>query len=240
VSRSIARILMVVLLVLAQASICLAAAAKVSRLQGFASIDRRNKVVGATVVVRNQDESGKLYLTSSGERGSFRVDNLPDGQYRVDLSRAGFEPMTKDDVTLRYPYRAIVEVTMLPTEAGPPAVATAPSAAAPRALRVGGRAHRLSGDPIAEAQLRLIRADGSLDPHAVRSDVEGRFEIEGLVAGEWRLEIRAVGLLPIFRTLGLADDTELVVGMVEQPADYTPTPLELMPAEVPIAPAGLR
>jgi len=212
---------------------------RTSRLEGFASIDRRHKVVGATVLIERDGDLSTRWLTSTAEHGAFGVDGLPDGRYRVELTRYGLAPVVKDDVTLRFPYRAIVEVTMQ-EEAAPaaPGAPPIPSPAAGDTLVLAGRVMDGAGAPVPETPLRLLRVDGTLDPRVTRSGLDGRFALDGLVAGAWRVEIRGVGFLPIVRTMELEADTELRVRLARQPADYHPTPLELMPAEHPVPPRG--
>ena len=50
--------------------------------------------------------------------------------------------------------------------------------------------------------------------------------------------MRGVGYLPLWSVLDLTDDATLDVSLVRQPATYNPVPLELMPPEKPIPPAG--
>ena len=57
--------------------------------------------------------------------------------------------------------------------------------------------------------------------------------------GGWRIEARGIGFLPIRIDVHFEDDVELKITMVQQPAEYDPSPLELMPREEPLAPADM-
>ena len=60
-----------------------------SRLQGAALLGRNRHVVGATVLIRRSDETSRFFVTASDSKGRFRVDGLPDGDYRVEVRREG-------------------------------------------------------------------------------------------------------------------------------------------------------
>jgi len=48
------------------------------------------------------------------ESGAFHVDGLPEATYTVEFRRDGLETVRKQGVTLRFPFRGIVEVVMKP------------------------------------------------------------------------------------------------------------------------------
>lgn len=214
-----------------------AAPERLSRLQGELSLDRRNKVAGVTVLVRPQDDDALLYLTSSGERGVFRVDGLVDGDYELQLSREGYVTVNKRDVTVRFPFRAVVEITM---EQG--AIATASPSASAQAgggtASLQGRVTDWAGQPLSGIRLRLVRPDGTEDPRFFRTGPDGAYSMDSVSAGPWKLEVQGVGFLPLRQRFDLARDTRLQVIMVPQPAGYTPSPLDLMPAEEVLPPPG--
>ena len=93
---------------------------------------------------------------------------------------------------------------------------------------------------MADVTLRFVRADGTVDPRRVRTDGDGVFELPELPGGLWRLEVLGVGYLPLRTRLELDGDTELSVVLVEQPVNYDPSPLDLMPPEQPLVPEVFR
>jgi hypothetical protein len=216
-------------------------APRLSQLQGQASIDRRTDVIGATVIVRPQADRAKLYLTSSGEDGEFRIDDLPDGEYSILLTREGFEPVFKNGVELRFPFRAVVELTMTPggSEAQIEQTAAESSGAATTAqVTVLGRILERGTGPLEEVRVRFTNPAGKQDPRSLRTRDDGSFEMADLVPGAWRVEILGVGFLPLRQVVDLRENTELTIYLVRQPAGYEPSPLELMPPEQPIPPDG--
>jgi hypothetical protein len=216
------------------------ARARMSRLQGRAFVDRNKDVIGATVVVRPHDDPSKVFLTSTGDRGGFRVDGLPDGEYNIRLEREGFATLSKEQVSLRFPFRAVVEVKM--DEANPSGLPQAQPAvhqSGAEDLSVQGRVLELGEGPLGEIYMRFIRSDGQQDPRYLRSAEDGGFETNGLMQGRWRLFIQGVGYLPLRTEVELDGDTELFVYLVQQPADYEPSPMELMLPEQPLPPRGL-
>jgi hypothetical protein len=216
------------------------AAERVSQLRGRAYLGRNAPVVGATVLVQSEDRSSALFLTSSDEDGVFRVDGLADGSYRVQVEREGLQPETKEGVSLKFPFRAVVELQMSPL-AVPPAggrdlVPDATGDGEPLSLR--GRVLESGAGPLGDVQLRFVRLDGREDPQTFRSARDGTFELQPAGAGLWRVEVSGVGYLSQRMALPLHGSAFLTLILVRQPADYDPTPLELMPPEQPIPPAG--
>jgi hypothetical protein len=215
---------------------------RATRLQGAASLGRNRPVVGATVLVRATDESSRFHVTATDVRGRFRVDGLPDGTYRVEIRREGLGTVIKEGVVLRFPSRAVIEVTMSPTDSPPPATPVAAvSIDDARRLAVRGRVvERDGGAVLPEVALRFARPDGLADPVVARTGADGGFSVEELPEGGWRLESRVVGFLPLWASLSFEESTELVISLVAQPAGYEPSPLELMPPEQPIPPVRPR
>ena len=216
---------------------------RLSRLQGSASLGRNRHVVGATVLVREGTQTSHVYVTASDSKGRFRVDGLPDGDYRVEIRREGLRSVVKEDVRLRFPSRAVLEVTMEPSATASAPIPAPPGGASldevPR-VSIHGEMLERGGGPMAEVALRFVRADGRADPIVVHSDRKGAFELPELPVGPWRLETRVVGFLPIWVTAEVREDMRLTVSMVRQPAGYEPSPLELMPAEQLIPPVRFQ
>jgi hypothetical protein len=155
----------------------------------------------------------------------------------VRISREGYTSKVKDGIVLKFPFRAVVEITMEPGTANLAAAGDAPSAGvAPVVVR--GSVKSSEGDGVGEAWVRVVRQDGSVDPVDLRTPVDGGFAFEGLAAGEWRLEIIAIGYLPLRQRLMVGTDTELTVQLIRQPPDYEPSPIDLLPPEVPVIPEG--
>jgi hypothetical protein len=213
---------------------------RLTQLGGRAYLGRNAPVVGATVLVRPEGRPGEAYLTSTDEHGVFRVDGLPDGSYSVRVEREGLAARAKDDVPVKFPFRAVVELEMSPLEAASaePAAATPAAMPAEEPLQLRGQVVEAGAGPVGEVRLRFVRPDGLEDPRILRSRPDGTFEIEGAGPGVWRVEASGVGYLSQRIALDLRGTSLLKVILVRQPADYHPTPLELMPPEQPIPPQG--
>jgi hypothetical protein len=216
---------------------------RLTRLQGSASVGRNRQVVGATVLVRRADDTSRVIVTASDSKGRFRVDGLTDGDYRVEIRREGLRPVVKEDVGLRFPSRAVIEVMMEPIDTAPdpaPLPVEGQSLAGLPRVTVRGEVVERDGDALADVALRFVRTDGRADPILVRTVDDGSFELAELPAGRWRLDTRIVGFLPIWVATDFTEDMRLTVSMVPQPAGYQPSPLELMPLEQPLPPARFR
>jgi len=204
-------------------------------LLGHARTGRNRWVTGATVLVTPSSGEPRIYVTATDEKGSYFFETLPEGLYDVTITKGGLAPVTKSAVELRFPFRAVVEVVMEPsvTPAGPAAAEPPDSEAA---TSLDGTIRARAGQPLDEVRIRLIRADGSVDPRDGMTGAEGQFAMPGLQAGDWRLEILGAGFLPIRVPVTLTGGATLTALLVEQPASYEPPPLDLMPPEMPIPP----
>ena len=209
---------------------------KLSKLQGRARESRTRDVVGAMVLVQRPSDPSVIYLTTSGGDGKFSVDRLPDGDYTVRLNREGYTSEVKTGIQLKYPFRAVVEVTMEPGQADLGAAGDPASGKAE--IDLAGLVRAEDGTGLGEISVRIVRQDGSVDPLTLRTPEDGAFRFDGLPPGEWRVEIVGIGYLPVNQRLMLNGDSAIAVQLVKQPADYVPSPLELMPPEAPIAPEG--
>jgi hypothetical protein len=205
-----------------------------NEFHGTVSLGRNRPVVGATVLVMHESDATRTVVTVTDARGAFKLAGLPDGRYRVLVTRDGLAPVIKSGVEMRFPFRALLEIPMQP---GAAEVAGASSPAAPGEVSLSGRVVDRHGRPIGDAVLEL-RPVAPSDPRRELTTGEGRVEIGQVPAGRWRLELRAVGFLTLRTVLDLGASTTLEAVMVEQPPDYVPGPLDLMPPELPIPPAG--
>ena len=215
-----------------------AAKAKWTRLVGNTRMGRRDWVAGVTVLVTPEWNDPKLYVTSTDERGTFRLDQLEEGKYEVQFLKYGLATIRKSEVELEFPFQAVVEVVMEDaTGPAPPVIVSARgSADSTEMASLQGLMVDRDGDPLPEVRVRMIKADGTVDPVFVMSDETGMFEIESLAPGLWNLEIRGAGYLPVRAPASLFGETGLRAILVPQPATYEPQPLDLMPPEEPIPP----
>ncbi len=215
------------------------AAGRATRLQGMAYLDRRRRVVGASVLVVPEGKPDRAYLTSTDGKGQFRLDAIPDGEYRVEIRRDGFRPVTKNNVSLRFPFRAVVEVPMEEGATAPANRQVPASVGSGGGAAISGRVLDPSGLPMSEVPVRLVRGDALSDPRTVQSDRDGRFEVPDLRPGAWQVSVLGLGYLPLRVELDLGGKVELVSVLIPQPADYRPSPIDLLPPERLIPPAVL-
>ncbi len=211
---------------------------RVALLQGTAILARNRPVAGATVLVRATSRVGDLYLTSTDAKGAFRLDDVPDGAYDVEFLRDGLLPIRKDKVDVRSPFRSIVEVTMKTSTGTAPAAARAggTAAQAPGSLKLHGSVGGRDGRPMSDVPIRLVRRDAAMDPREARTGPDGLFEVDGLAPGEFTLESRGLGVLPVRADLRLDASARIRLVLVPQPTLYEPSPVDLAPPEEPIPP----
>ena len=136
----------------------------------------------------------------------------------------------------------------MPGSTGAPKAPAAPAAPRPESdaagspateggVRVEGAATDLDGKPLRDVRLRFMRGGAkNEDPRALRSDAAGRFVLEGMTPGTWKVEAEGAGYLPIRLDVPFKADTGLKVVMVRQSATHVPQPLDLLPVEKAIPP----
>ena len=213
------------------------AAPRLSRIQGTVVLSRRNPVVGATVLLTALDPPRRVWVTSTDDRGEFRMDALPEGSYRLEARRPDLASVIRDRLPLHPPFRAVVELTMHPVEGGAtPDTTAAPGPDAAAGLHVTGHTVDRAGTPIPDARLKWVDAAGRRDPANLQSGEDGSFALQGLPPGTWRLEVMGVGFLPVRVDLPVAEDTAVTAVLVKQSAGHEPLPLDLIPPEEAIPP----
>ena len=208
---------------------------KLARLEGTASLDRHRPVVGAAVLASASGDRPLLWLTSTDDKGLFYFERLPEGTYRVELKREGYSPVVKEGVAVRFPYRAVVEVRLVPDAAAKAPASRAEGQAGNR-VRLSGAVGVRGAGPLGEARVRLVRADGTEDPRSTLTLPDGSFELGDVPAGAWRIEVLGAGYLPARVNVELAQDARLTAILVQQPANYVAPALDLLSQEEPIPP----
>jgi hypothetical protein len=93
------------------------AAAPSGQVRGTISYGRNSPAAGAIVIVRPEGAASPVRLATTGTSGTFAFDGLADGTYRVEVRRDGSVPIVKSGIKVRAPFRAVVEVLLLPGEA---------------------------------------------------------------------------------------------------------------------------
>jgi hypothetical protein len=203
-------------------------------VQGTVILKRHVPVVGAAVVIRAEGPGDAIDVTSTDSKGAFRVEGVPDGSYRLEILREGFKTVVKDSVVVRAPFRAVVEIVMEP-DASPASEPAQSGATAGAPIRVTGSAIAHDNGTKADVRVRLARS-GADEPRTVLTDPDGKFTIDGLTAGYFRLEVLGAGYIPIRVGVDLRADSRITATLVPQPPNYAPAPADLLPPEEPIPP----
>jgi hypothetical protein len=214
------------------------AKAKWTRLVGNARKGRRDWVPGVTVLVLPEWGLPKVFVTSTDEKGTFRLDQLEEGRYAVRFLKYGLVSIEKNEVELEFPFQAVVEVVMEDSDGpSPPVLMTARGTIdATEKATVRGTTVDRKGEPLAEVRVRMLKADGTVDPVFALTDENGEFEFPEIDPGMWDFEIYGAGYLPVRAPASWYGEMELRAVLVTQPATYEPQPLDLMPPEEPIPP----
>ena len=143
-------------------------AAPSAQIQGMVSLGRNRPVVGAVVLVRSEADPGPIWVTASDQGGRFRIEELPDGPYRVVIRRDGLVPFEQTGLLLKAPFRGIVEAVLELAKGPLPEPDAVRAAAGGKMLHLAGTVLGPDGSSAVGATMRLVRDDGSLDPREVR------------------------------------------------------------------------
>ncbi len=216
-------------------------AVKTTRIQGSVIEGLKQGVAGVLVRIRPEDAEQPIWLTATNRHGRFKIESVPDGDYRVDLYRAGYEPVSKERVSIRFPFRAVVEQPMLASNerlAGElPASWTAAASSPEGTATLTGELSTRDGGALAEVRVRILHLAGEQDPRDLRTDDRGRFVAADLGAGDWMLEVRGLGYLPMRTPLRITGgDNRAFLVLTPQPPAYKPTARDLLPLEEPSLP----
>jgi protocatechuate 3,4-dioxygenase beta subunit len=161
---------------------------------------------GAGPAAADEDELVQSGAIGSGAAltesdGSFRIDHLPDGDYRLLARARGFEPAS---AAASVPGEPLPDLVM-----------------APHASIVASVREETTGAPVPSFAVRLERRDAGGDFHDDSrqardvADAAGRFACDGLRAGEWRVRVLAPSRVPWAREVSLepGDQVELDVAL---------------------------
>jgi hypothetical protein len=161
---------------------------RAAALRGSASIAGRVLVAGSDTPVRGAEvlalsDGGTRLTATTDDSGAYRLDQLPEGEWRLTASRAGF-------ITWQYGQRRPFEVPPPVTLAeGEEFTADIPLT---RGGAITGRVFNEFGEPVAATQVRAYRAHmerGARRLSAVgvadMTDDTGSFRVYGLPPGEY-------------------------------------------------------
>ena len=204
-------------------------------LKGNARLARNRPVIGASVRIRLENDRSRYLLTSTDGKGLLKTMELLDGDYQVTVTKDGLAAVTKSAVAVRFPFRPVVEIEMVP---GPMPETPAMATGSDEPLALTGRILNRNGDPVPDVAVRLVRLDGAGDPVRLRSGADGALDGLNLAPGVWSVEVRGVGYLSIRSVMELDGPVRLVALLVPQPSGYLAPAIDLLPEEQPIPPAG--
>lgn len=203
------------------------------QIRGSVSYGRHAGAAGAIVVVRPENGISPLYAATTGANGAFAFDRIPDGMYRAEVRRDGYIPVVKSGVRVRAPFRAIFEAILAKGPA-PREVPITPEGTA----SVSGTVRVVGGAPMAEAHVTLARPDGAADSRAAVTNAAGAFALSDVRAGRWRLDVKGAGFLSLRFDLDVAADVVIEAQIAAQPAEYRPSPQDLLVPEDVVPPPG--
>jgi hypothetical protein len=228
------------------------------RVRGAITGPDRKPLSGRLVTLKTVGGAGELRVTSTDERGQYQFRDLPPGSYEVRVEAEGFEPGVKAGIEVKPPFQNVVDIPMraagTPAPAGPlagliaavrapadkPAAATPPApegapAAPPDPVALSGLLRDKEGTPILEATVVALPAGGGA-LYQGRSDKEGKFRIEAVPPGFYRILVRSPGNVPIDLSrveVPPATGLALRLVLVDYPINFKAGPDTTLPPELP-------
>jgi hypothetical protein len=233
------------------------------RLRGAITGPDKKPLSGRLVMLRTVDGSGELRVTSTDERGQYQFRDLAPGLYEVRVEADGFETGIKSGIEVKPPFQNVVDIPMRALGAqitGPagtlaalaaaaraavgatglkPETSGAPGgeapAAAPAPVPLQGLLRDKEGAPILEATVLALPVGGGA-LYQGRSDKEGKFRIEAVPPGTYRLLVRSPGHVPIDLSrveVPALTGLSLRLVLVDYPINFRAGPDTTLPPETP-------
>jgi protocatechuate 3,4-dioxygenase beta subunit len=247
------------------------------KISGTVSDTAKRPLAGVMVKLGSRQDPGLLRVTSTDRKGQYLFKDLAAGAYDVRVEADGFRAGAKERVDVRPPFQNIVDVPLLRTDeylpgsagvaekamedaaaraaatkGGAPGTAPADPGAKPVVppVAVRGRFVDAAGRPVTEVPVLLAGTEGGLLYQGF-SDDDGRFLIESVVPGRYRIRVRSLGHVPIdLRSVEVLPESGLNLSlalvdyalndhgqMEAQPPPEMPRPLTAPKAPAPPAPA---
>ena len=221
-------------------------------------LSRRERVTGAVVVLVRETDPSRLVVTATNRDGVFVVEGIPEGRYRILVTREGLRPAVVQSVEVRGPFRAEADIIVQKGEgpapvvdlSPPPPMTGATSSTGARVFVADGmipgageavvrlRAYGPGGAPQEGARFQMRRTGGGADPLTGETGKDGELELPRPPPGEYSLKIECAGQLTLRVDRLVIADAPLAIEafMVARPPDYRGTPADLLPEEKPLPP----
>jgi len=225
------------------------AAAPRGRIRGEVGVSRRFPITGAVVAAVREDDLSTVFLTTTDSIGVFLFEGIAEGTYRLDVFKDGLQPLRKEGVVVRGPFRTELSLQVPvgagdeplvgeQTDAPPPLEEMTPAPGAEVDVTVVAQ----GGVPIEGARISLRSQDSGADPVRAATQTSGKIVLRRPRPGLYELRIEAPGFLPIhvkrLRLAGVFSSARIF--LTPRPYNYPGTPTDLLPDEKPVPPSDLR
>lgn len=201
-------------------------------------------VPGVSIVLSPAGRPDILYASASDEAGKYAFNGIIADQYAVLAEGPGQPSLLKQGVSVRPPFRPVLDLEMRAPEtesAQPP-----PAPVAPEPGRIGeieGILRNVAGEGVVEGSITLRRVGDPLAVFYVRTSPDGRFRFVDLPAGIYDIATRAPGLVPLHlvaRPLAAVPVLHLRLWAPVYPLSFRGWIDDLLPPEIPVPPPDPR
>jgi carboxypeptidase family protein len=221
-----------------------ASSALAGRLRGAVTSPDRKPIPGARVAARARLADREiLFVAVCDDIGSYTMEDMPAGLYRVDVFAEGHVSRSTPDVDVKPPFRNILDFRLAddagPAEPGAASPAAANAAGAPAPLDVAGAVRLPDHAPVPDAEVALT---GGPPPGRWMSlsTADGSFTLPAVASGLYELTITASGMVPLRipgLTLSAPGPLEIRATLVDFPADRAVRQEVILLEDKPLPPA---
>jgi hypothetical protein len=171
-------------------------------LSGVVS-DARGQRLPVVTVTAIPESGGPLRSATSDSNGLYRIESLPDGIYRVDFERRGFEVIRRNHVDVRRssPARVDVELPLRPL-----CECVTPEVPSPWAQRAG-QVVDTAGRPLPHARIELVGREAAFSDH------QGRFLLRMPVNETWVIAASDTGFRRVTQDVSGADGASVALSL---------------------------
>ena len=214
------------------------------QLRGSVSGPDEEPLIGVSIVLVPTQNNHVLYATSTDEGGKYGFNGLLTDVYQVYAEGQGFASVVKKRISVKPPFRAIIDFEMQPIGPGEATVMPG-SDADPGAVEPGtvGQVEGVfvdgKGEPVLEGSVVFRRLDDADDVFYAQTDEQGHFSQSNLPAGVYDITTKSPGLIPLHlfaNALTPTDVFHLRLVAPTYPLSFRGWIADLLPTEIPVPP----
>lgn len=163
--------------------------------------DNSNNAVisGASVKITNSD-TGRTWTTTTDNSGKYRFTSIPDGQYKLEVEKQGFDPYVNKKVIFSKKLKHDVFLNQQAVEDGICSLQG-------KITIADDDTDQTNNLPLGGATVYVIRRDGRYSASAT-TGTDGTYMLNNLPAGVYNITISKTGYITIKAEVSIADNVQ--------------------------------